>query len=370
MSDVPHLHRMPSSNTVPDPFLRNIPGNPMGIVQPFGKKPGLIDMDKSQNNYHNPGSEWTITEKVAIGEWGGGLDYEKYLTPGDLVFISPSESKPLGVIGAEEYPLLNIQCAQDLLRKIWASAERRVGPFVGAATRVVVARDDLDEPDAEEAKRSQRGDAARVSRYESYLFLPEYNMRDLFKAKGDMGDKKDAANLFRWMNIEGILDQLRPFGVIMNTPEASYDPLSMRLRNKPNDQKIVKNLVSVGLSGTVDMYNYWPGAAPNDYLFISIRRRYNNNTNREQGWEIQFPYRKEKHLSPYGQMYMGTSQLPERAAIYYVGQRLRKLPGEEAPADVEPVINNRNDGNVEGAVNAMRGYAKIRVLLAPLVRRT
>lgn len=342
----------------------------MGIVQPFGKKPGLIDMDKSQNNYHNPGSEWTITEKVAIAEWGGGVDYEKHLSPGDLVFISPSEAQSVTTIGAEEYPLLNVQSANDLLRRIWAGAMRRVSPFVGSAARVVVGRDDLDEPNQEEIHRSQRGDSARVSMYESYLFLPEYNMRELFKAKGNLGDKRDASRLFKWMSTDGVLDQIRPFGVIMNTPEASYDPMSLRVRQKPNDQRIVKNLVSVGLAGTVDMYDYWPGAEHLDYLFVVIRRKFDSNTNKEQAWEIQFPYRKEKHLSPWSQMYMGLSQLPERAAIYYVGQKTRKLPGEKPPVESEAYINGRTDATVEDSVKAMRGNAKIRVTMAPLVRRT
>ena len=97
---------------------------------------------------------------------------------------------------------------------------------------------------------------------------------------------------------------------------------------------------------------------------------HNSNTNKEEGWEVQMVYRKEKHLSPYSQMYMGMSALPERAAVYYVGQLIRFLPGDKPKLESEPFINNRAGGTVEASVNAMRGNGKIRVMLAPLVRRT
>ena len=94
---------IPAGNGVPRPFLSDIPaGNGMGIVQSFKSKPGLIPLDTDQFNYHAPGSEWTITEKVTIAEWGGDLDYEKHLSPGDLVFISPSDPRPLAEIRQEE----------------------------------------------------------------------------------------------------------------------------------------------------------------------------------------------------------------------------------------------------------------------------
>lgn len=361
---------MPTTDTVPHPFMQDMPaaGAGMGIVQAFGRKPGLIDMNKDQNNYHLSQSEWTLTEKVVLAEWGAGLDYEKHLSPGDIVFLSPSQPQPVQAIGDEKYPLLNVACAQDLLKRIWRTINTRVVPYLDGAG-VAGDADELDEDYAR--SRAARDDAARIPRFAPLLKLPEVNMRELFGPKSELGGKTDAIFTFRWMSVDGVLDQLRPFGVIMNDPTAAYGQVSQAARRTPSEARLIRNMVSVGTSGTVDVYNYWPAAEHNDWLFIVIRRRYDENSQAEAGFEISFPFRRERHLPTFGQKYMGMAQLPQNPGVYYFGQYVRKLPGGPAvPPDMAGIATGRTNTTIEESINLVRNCGKIRVTMAPLMRRT
>lgn len=345
--NVPYRRSIPSGGP-PQPFDTSITS---GNVQAFSRKVSLADMSMAQNNYHYPGSEWMTTEKVQLAAWEDSLDYERHISPGDLVFLSASRERPVNAFDSKEMYAANVQCVQDLLKRLYNMSVSRIAPFVGKPAAV---RDAAD------------GDADRLPEYEKYLKLPETCMLELFSPNSEFLSKTDAAWSMRFLSLHGITDTLRPFGVVTTDPSIVYD--ASRGVRQPNPLRPGRKLVSVCTSGVVDMYNYWPGAQQLDHLFMVITRHYSPEKNGYEQFYLKFPHRSVKELAPHGQMYYGINDLPERAAVYYVGQ-LVDLKAEGPPVSMAPIIQGVS-ASISESIHAMRNAPKIRVLLAPLVRRT
>jgi len=348
---LPYRHGIPG-NEIPNPFESGLPSGraAMGHVQTFARHPVMADMSTTQNNYHLAQSEWTTTVRLSMAPWEEGLDYEEYVSPGDLIFISAGKERPVVAFDSEEMHVLNVQCFQDITKRLYHNAMNRIAPY-------------LNNPDGV----SDTGDADRIKEYGKYLRLPETSMLELFAPGSELNSKQDAAWAMKFLCMHGITDSFRPFGVVMTDPSVVYDA-SRRVRH-PNPLRAGRKDISVATSGTVDMYNYWPGAKHLDYLFMVITRNYNRDKNDYDTFCAKFVHRDSKELSPHGQMYPGVfSELPERAAIWYIGQKTDDK-GASPDENSTPVVQGLR-GSVKDSVNAMRSFPKIRVLLAPAVRRT